>query len=89
MTPIEQECRKALKCLYLEVHESIADDVSKKVLVALEEKDGLILKTEIQNETVFNRLVELYKTDYVSVAKICDEVLDRSGGLLGKIRDAQ
>ena len=33
-----------------------------------------------------DRLAELYKTDYVSVAKVCDEALDRSGALLGEVR---
>ena len=33
-----------------------------------------------------DRLAELYKTDYIAVAKICDEALDRSGALLGEVR---
>ena len=33
-----------------------------------------------------DRLAELYETDYVAVAKVCDEVLDRSGALLGEVR---
>jgi hypothetical protein len=33
-----------------------------------------------------DRLAELYKTDYVAVAKVCDEALDRSGALLGEVR---
>jgi hypothetical protein len=37
-------------------------------------------------EKVFERLIELYPADYVCVAKICDEVLDRSGALLGIVR---
>ena len=39
-------------------------------------------------EKIFERLVELYPDNYVCVAKICDEVLDRSGALLGKVRTA-
>jgi hypothetical protein len=33
-----------------------------------------------------DRLAELYKTDCVAVGKVCDEVLDRSGALLGEVR---
>ncbi|HUX56235.1 MAG TPA: hypothetical protein VMV77_04630 [Bacteroidales bacterium] len=33
------------------------------------------------------KLTKLYKDNPVCVANICDEVLDRSGALLGKIRD--
>jgi hypothetical protein len=34
------------------------------------------------------RLVEIYRRDRVTVARICDEQLDRSGNLLGYLRDA-
>lgn len=30
---------------------------------------------------------ELIKVDYVSIAKLCDDVLDRSGNLLGYVRE--
>jgi hypothetical protein len=33
-----------------------------------------------------DRLAKLYKTDYVAVAKVCDEALDKSGALLGEVR---
>lgn len=39
-------------------------------------------------DKIFERLVELYPDDYVCVAKMCDEVLDRSGELLGDVRVA-
>ena len=39
-------------------------------------------------ENIFERLVKLYPDNYVCVAKICDEVLDRSGALLGEVRKA-
>ena len=39
-------------------------------------------------EKIFERLVKLYPDNYVCVAKICDEVLDRSGALLGEVRRA-
>ena len=35
---------------------------------------------------LIERLTEMYKTDNVAVAKVCDEVLDRSGALLGEVR---
>jgi len=35
---------------------------------------------------LIERLAELYKTDSLAAAKICDEVLDRSGALLGEVR---
>lgn len=33
------------------------------------------------------RLTEIYSTNRVCVATVCDEVLDRSGALLGDVRD--
>jgi len=40
------------------------------------------------DDKIFERLVALYKDNYVCVAKMCDEVLDRSGALLGEVRKA-
>lgn len=34
------------------------------------------------------RMVELYRADRLRVATICDEHLDRTGNLLGYLRDA-
>ena len=39
MKTARELCLMSLKCLYLEVHESIADDVSLKVKMALKEAD--------------------------------------------------
>lgn len=39
------------------------------------------------NEEFLDALVTLYKKHRVDVAQICDESLDRSGALLGKIRE--
>jgi len=36
---------------------------------------------------LINRLAELYRTDDFAVSKVCDEALDRSGNLLGEVRD--
>lgn len=46
-----------------------------------------------ENDVLFAVLVELYKQGYkksasLSVAELCDNTLDRSGGLLGRVRDA-
>lgn len=38
-------------------------------------------------DKIFERLVALYNDNYLCVAKICDEVLDRSGALLGEVRN--
>ena len=43
----------------------------------------------IKRVTLIDRLAELYKTDCLTVAKVCDEVLDRSGALLGEVRERQ
>jgi len=43
-------------------------------------------QTKITNEMEY-KLAELYLKDYVCIAEVCDEVLDKSGGLLGKVRD--
>jgi hypothetical protein len=39
-------------------------------------------------EKIFDRLIKLYKKNPTGVAEVCDEVLDRSGALLGLIRKA-
>ncbi len=56
--------------------------------------NGVCQKCKGQHETtiasidkITERLVKLYKDDPLCVAKMCDEVLDRSGALLGKIRE--
>lgn len=40
------------------------------------------------SKKIFERLVLLYPNNYVFVAKMCDEVLDKSGALLGDVRKA-
>jgi hypothetical protein len=43
---------------------------------------------KIANEQeIFNRLLERYPSDYLFVANVCDDILDRSGCLLGEIRN--
>ena len=37
-------------------------------------------------KVVYKRLIELYKENPSFVAKVCDEILDQSGALLGRIR---
>lgn len=47
------------------------------------------LKSFVYDETRINALAEIYKRstyDAAVVATICDEVIDRSGELLGKVR---
>lgn len=46
-----------------------------------------LLDKQIDWETV---LIPIYKRDYSSarvVAQLCDEILDKSGGLLGRLRN--
>ena len=38
-------------------------------------------------DKLIDRLADLYRTDRLVVAKCCDEVLDRSGALLGYVRE--
>ena len=40
----------------------------------------------LYREVLVNRLAELYKTEYVAVAMVCDLALDKSGALLGEVR---
>lgn len=51
MTEKEQDARKALQCLFLEVHESIGNDVQQKVLAALDEikEKNQIAVTALEN----------------------------------------
>lgn len=37
---------------------------------------------------IFDRLVDAYMQRPVAVAKACDEMIDRSGNMLGWLRDA-
>ena len=41
---------------------------------------------EIKREELVNRLASVYYKDMLMVATICDEVLDRTGALLGDVR---
>lgn len=43
---------------------------------------------ELDREELIVRLASVYKKDMSTVATICDEVLDRTGGLLGDVRKA-
>lgn len=38
-------------------------------------------------DDLIDRLADMYRTDCLAVAKCCDEVLDRSGALLGYVRE--
>jgi len=38
-------------------------------------------------DKLIDRLADLYHTDCLAAAKCCDEVLDRSGALLGYVRE--
>lgn len=44
MSEKEKEMRKALDCLFAEVHESIAQDVKSKVLAAFDELKAEVAK---------------------------------------------
>lgn len=66
--------------------------VDKAVNLGFRDQDSCAAWERLKNNLQFlpvnliDRLAELYKTDSFSVAKVCDEVLDRSGALLGKVR---
>jgi len=38
-------------------------------------------------DTLLERLADMYHTDCLAVADCCDKVLDRSGALLGYVRE--
>ena len=40
----------------------------------------------VDKDAVARVLAEIYATHYRQIAELCDEHLDRSGGLLGKVR---
>lgn len=80
MTLTEKECLKALQCLYLEVDSTIADDVKKKVIAALDElkKQLQAEYPEQQQETKSNNcckkaaieFLEFYLGDYQRIPEI-------------------
>lgn len=39
-----------------------------------------------ENQTIFNRLVELYITDRDTCIKVCNDILDNSGNLIEKVK---
>ena len=39
-------------------------------------------------QVLTQRLIDLYNADPCKVAYICDEILDKSGGLLGRVRES-
>lgn len=43
---------------------------------------------KLDREELVSRLASVYNKDMLTVATICDEVLDRTGGLLGDVREA-
>jgi len=49
-------------------------------------KDGIEIIRIVPADKILKRLVDLYKTQPLAVAIVCDEVLDRSGALLGHVR---
>lgn len=68
----------------------LCEDVSK---IAQQQKRIIELLELPKSKEVelFEALVRIYKKDTRSaavVAELCDEVFDRSGGLLGRVRDA-
>ena len=49
-----------------------------------------VLDAEVKHcsgEALLSRLVDLYALEPLAVAIVCDKALDRSGALLGKVRD--
>ena len=91
----KKEKRLLIKKLYAEkgIDIDLSDDIelyvfdeyAKRVANLSDINESLTLAP---TSKIFERLVELYPDNYVCVAKICDEVLDRSGALLGKVRKA-
>jgi len=44
-------------------------------------------KKLVGEQELFNRLLAAYPYDRLFIARVCDELLDRSGHLLGEIRN--
>jgi len=40
----------------------------------------------LYRDVLVNRLAELYRTEFIAVAMVCDFALDKSGALLGDVR---
>ena len=40
----------------------------------------------MNNEELVETLAKMYKENYLLIAKLCDEHIDRSGRLLGEVR---
>jgi len=60
-----EECLKGLQCLYLEVDATIADDVKKRVLDALDEANNNCRVADVSSScfSFFNRIVEINKNN--------------------------
>lgn len=86
----DDTCLYASIAMDMETNKVIADFCHDSLLGRRKWAEGFFagLKTKQTKITddMENRLTELYLKDYVCIAEVCDEVLDRSGGLLGRIR---
>lgn len=64
----EQECMKALQCLYLEVPSVIADDIKQKVIDALNEVKNctiaLVIKSLAEPDEIRMKARELDEKDF-------------------------
>ena len=54
---------------------------------AAERKGDGMSENGLNLQTLAKKLATLYVDDYVGIAKLCDETIDRSGGLLQLVRD--
>ena len=48
----KQECLKALQCLYLQVDATIADDVKRRVLEALDEANKNFVLADVKHQLI-------------------------------------
>ena len=61
----------------------LADEIEK---VHAEYRRKARKPVTMQGDELVKRLAELYNKNYIAVALVCDEALDKSGALLGEVR---
>jgi hypothetical protein len=90
-SPTERDLTDALVRVWAELPSRESRDVvvaARARILALAERAERAERALVDREAkIERRLVALYRTERHAVAFVCDEALDRSGALLGRIRE--
>jgi hypothetical protein len=86
VTADAQQAREALKAIrtaHFSGFHSRAAEYERGLVSKVDALAASVSRLETERETI---LAAFYNADYRECARLCDEVLDRSGALLGRVR---